>query len=342
MVTAIERKRPLRSPLSALAGLAAVMARVPTETADELCSAMAISPSPGGFRSSLNNDGTPLQICIGLNRAGMPPAIRLIADPAAASRDGAEQVRSVERALGNVLASHAPQMAPLCHQVLDRILPPDLAARVALGNGGAWLAAALGGRGLALYATTKWGDPAARWTRALEWLEGILPDSAMAREALGRLSPHATPISAGVEGTTPSNSRAKLYWRLERAVGMRALRIPLLARPEMAEFLACAVADRRIAISSIVGSISFQLNSGDVSDVKLDLCGHCVDRPWPDWIDILGRCSVRFGLAEFPLAGLGPEPDAELAFIGFGLGSNLAPRLNVYLKPKGARRSSLS
>ena len=340
MVTAMEMKRPLRSPLSALAGLAADMARVPSDTADQLCSALAISSSANALRSSLNNDGSPLQICVGLNRSGMPPAIRLIADPAAASR-GAEQFRSLERALGNILVSHAPQMAPLCDQVLDRMLPPDPVTRAALGSGGAWLAATLGGQGMALYATTKWGNPAARWTRAQTWLEGILPNGAMAREALSRLAPHATLISAGVEGTTPSDARAKLYWRLERAVGMDALRIPLLARPEMAEFLGCAVEGRRIAISAIVGSISFRLHNGDISDVKLDLCGHCVDRTWPDWIDILGRCSARFGLADFPLAELGPEPEAELAFIGFGLGSNLTPRLNVYLKPTDAKRSRL-
>jgi hypothetical protein len=340
-VTAADSKRPLRSPLSAVAGLAANMARVPTEAVDQLCAAMAISLERRRWRSTLNNDGSPLQICVGLNRAGLSPAIRLIVDPAAGGFDSAEQFRSAEWALGNLLASHGPEMGPLCRSILDRMLPADPVTRAALGSGGAWLAADVRGRGMALYATAKWGDSATRWARVYEWLEFVLPDAGIARETLARLSSHAMPVSVGVEGAAPSDARAKLYWRLNGQVTLDALGIPLFARPEIAGFLACAVGDRRIPIAAIVGSISFHLDGGGVSDVKLDLCAHCVSRPWPDWIAVLHRCSARYGLAEFPFADLGQEPQAETAFVGFGLGSKLTPRLNVYLKQLDRQRSSL-
>ena len=340
-MTAADLKRPLPSSLSAFAGLAAVMAGAPAETADQLCAALAISPERCRWRSTLNNDGSPLQICVGLNRAGVSPTIRLIVDPAAAGRDSAEQFRSVQWALENLLASHGPEMRPLCRSVLDRMLPADAVARTALGNGGAWLAADLRGRGMALYATAKWGDPGTRWTRVREWLDIVLPDAAMPRETLARLSPHATPISVGVEGATPDDARAKVYWRLSRLVALDALGVPLFARPETAEFLTCVIGDRQIPIAAIVGSISFHLESGGISDVKLDLCGHCVRRPWPDWIAILRQCSARYGLAEFPFADLAQEREAETAFVGFGLSSNLTPRLNVYLKQLDRQRSRL-
>jgi hypothetical protein len=331
-VTAAGLKSPPPSSLSSFINLAAILARVPAETVDRLCRRMAISTERRQGRSTLNNDGSPLQICVGLGRAGTPPAIRLIADPAAAGHDTAERFRFMERALDNVLASHGPRMEPLCRSVLEQLLPSDSATRMALANGGAWLAADLRGQGLALYTTAKWGDPAVRWRRIRGWLDIVLPDATVAREVLIRLSPHAIPVSVGVEGASPRDARAKIYWRLGGSAGLDALGIPLLAAPEIAEFLSRAVGDRRIPIAAVVGSVSFHLANGALSDVKLDLCGHCVQRSWRDWSAILRQCSARYGLTEFPFAD--PGQAVETAFVGFGLGSNLTPRLNIYLKPK--------
>jgi hypothetical protein len=309
------------------------MARVPAEKVERLCAAIAISPERSGFRSTLNNDGSPLQICVGLNGAGVPPATRLIGDPAAADAGGADRIRSVQGALRNLLASHGPEMERPCRSLLDGMLPAGPAERTALGNGGAWLAGDLRGRGLALYATAKWGDPDHRWQRVQQWLDMNLQDAAIARETLARLSPHATPLSLGVEGATPRDARVKLYWRFNRAVSFDRLGIALLARPEIADFLANAIGDRRIPLAAIVASTSFGLESGELSDVKLDLCAHCVRRSWPDWIGVLHQCSARHGLARFPSADR-TQHEAEIAYVGFGLDSRLAPRLNVYLKQR--------
>ncbi len=339
-MTAADLQQSAGSPLSAFAGLAAVMAGVPACTVDRLCTAMAVSPERNGFRSTLNNDGSPLQICVGLHGAGTPPAIRLIGDPAAADSDSAERLRSVERAVGNVLVSHGPEMAPVCRSLLEHMLPADPVMRAALGNGGAWLAADLRGRGMALYTTAKWGDPGVRWKRVRQWLDATLADAAMARETFARLAPHAIPISVGVEGATPGDARIKLYWRFSGAVTLDTLGIGLLARPEIKEFLANVAGEARIPLAAIVASIGFRFASGDVSDVKLDLCGHCIRHTWPDWIDILRRCSARHGLAEFPSIDQ-TERGAEIAFVGFGLDAKRASRLNVYLKQPASERSSL-
>jgi hypothetical protein len=300
---------------------------------------MAISPERSRYRSTLNNDGSPLQICVGLSGAGVPPAIRLIGDPAAADAGGPERIRSVQGALRNLLASHGPEIEPPCRSLLDGMLPAAAAERTALGNGGAWLAGDLRGRGLALYATAKWGDPDQRWQRVRRSLDMILQDAAIARETLARLSPHASPLSLGIEGATLRDARVKLYWRFDRAIKFDRLGIGLLARPEMSAFLANAIGDRRIPLAAIVASTSFGLESGDLSDVKLDLCAHCVRRSWPDWIEVLRQCSARHGLAEFPSADR-TQQEAEMAFVGFGLDSRRAPRLNVYLKQR-TREGSL-
>ena len=154
-------------------------------------------------------------------------------------------------------------MAPPCRSLLDRMLPADPAARAALGNGGAWLAADLQGRGMALYTTAKWGSPAGRWQRICAWLDIALPNAATAREIVARLAPHAAPVSVGLEGASPGDARVKLYWRFSEVVALDTLGIALLARWEFGEFLTIVAGQARIPLSAIVASLSFSLASGE-------------------------------------------------------------------------------
>jgi hypothetical protein len=320
--------------------MAAALAGVAPATTEQLGAAMLVAQPRGGWRSTLNNDGSPLQLSIGLGKAGARPAVRLIADPAAAGIDSGQRFQFVETALFDLLNSHGRDMRFLCHSVVEQILPVDADTRAALNNGGAWLAADLSGKGLALYATTRWGQAAHRWARARAWLDATLPAHTAGREALRRLSTRTALVSAGVEGTSSANARAKLYWRLNGRASLSELGLPLLRRSELTDFLTYAIEDRRISPAAIVGSTSFRLADGAVSDVKLDICCHCVQRPWRDWMQILRRCSARFGLADFPLADHVSEKDAELAFIGLGIDADFNVRLNVYLKATTDGRAS--
>ena len=104
-------------------------------------------------------------------------------------------------------------MAHLCTSVLEHMAPSGRGIPYLRDGGDAWLAAGLGGRGVAIYATTRWGDPASRWTRALAWLADISPAAAQAAAALADLAEHSMLISVGVEGTSADDARAKFYWR---------------------------------------------------------------------------------------------------------------------------------
>jgi hypothetical protein len=314
--------------------MAADLAGVTPASTERLGAAMLVAQPRGGWRSTLNNDGSPLQLSVGLGKAGARPAIRLIADPAAAGVDSGQRFQFVETALFELLNSHGSDMRTVCNSVVEQILPVDPDTRAALQNGGAWLAADLSGKGLALYATTRWGQAAHRWRRAQAWLDAILPAHTASREALRRLSAHTALVSAGVEGTSSPKARAKLYWRLGGTAALSELGLPLLRRSELADFLIYAIEDRRISPAAIVGSTSFRLADGAVSDVKLDICCHCVQRPWRDWMQVLRRCCVLFGLADFPLADGVSEKGAELAFIGLGIDADFDVRLNVYLKAR--------
>lgn len=320
------------SSLSALIELAASLAGSPPHAAEQLAEMLLATSHDGSSHSTLNNDGSPLQVSISLSGRGAPPAVRLIADPAAEAEDGDKRWQRAGGALSAVLASHAPDLESLCRSVIKYALPVERAARAALPSAGIWLAANLSGQGMALYATAKWGDNDQRWMRTRRWLDDILPPDTAAHEVLDGLASRSVLVSVGVEGVTPDNARAKLYWRLDGTVALRDLGLPLFATAAFAEFLSDVVGDRRIPRNGIAGSIGFRVSSGGVSDVKLDVCGHCVRRTPADWTQLIDRTIARRALSRLPVECPTLLERAELALIGLGLDTEETQRLNVYLK----------
>jgi hypothetical protein len=318
--------------LSGLVELGARLAGSPLEETACLATMLLAGWGGGRWRSSLNNDGSPLQVSVSLSGSGARPAVRLIADPAAEAADGEQRWHRAGGALSAVLASYAPDLKPLCDSVIERNLPAEPAFRAALPSGAVWLAADLTGEGMALYATAKWGGGSQRWMRTRRWLDEILPTSSTAHEILDRLATRAVLISVGIEGATPNNARAKLYWRLDGTAALRDLDIPLFESAAISEFLSEVIEDRRIPRAGIVGSIGFRAASGSISDVKLDVCGHCVRRTPADWMQAIDRSIARFGLAPLPVECPTLLETAELAFIGLGLDAERTSRLNIYLK----------
>jgi hypothetical protein len=328
----IARDQKLEPSLTDLVGLGACFAGSPPEEAERLAITLLGGSEEGYWRSSLNNDGSPLQVSISLPGRDARPAVRVIADPAAEAADGQLRWHRASGVLSAVLASHAPDLEPLCKSVIERVLPAEPTARAALPGGAVWLAADLSGQGMALYATAKWGDGSQRWMRACRWLDEVLPASSAAHEILDRLASRSVLISVGVEGATPSNARAKLYWRLDGTTALYDLGLPLFDSAAISEFLSEVIEDRRIPRAGIVGSIGFRVATGSISDVKLDVCGHCVRRNPTDWMQVIERSIARHELARLPVECPTLLESTELAFIGFGLDAERTPRLNIYLK----------
>jgi hypothetical protein len=273
-----------------------------------------------------------LQVSVSLAGGGGRPTIRLVADPASNVVDGQKRWVQAGGILSLVMASHAPQLEVLCRSVIRYGLPAKRATVAALPSGAIWLAADLSGQGMALYATAKWGDRGDRWLRTRRWLDEVLPDASACGEILNRLAVRATLVSVGVEGVTPENARAKLYWRLDRAAALQDLGLPLLGSPEILEFLAATIEDRRIPYAAIVGSVGFRIADGNVCDVKLDVCCHCVRRTTTDWMRVVQNCIAHNNLAELSARCTALLETIELAFIGFGMDTKRKPRLNIYFK----------
>ncbi|EGF30482.1 hypothetical protein IMCC9480_1359 [Oxalobacteraceae bacterium IMCC9480] len=309
-----------------LALAARLTGRLPDELAHQADSMLGPSAAHAGpWRSTLNNDGSPLQLCIGLS-AGTAPVVRLLADPAAKTRDIRQREQELGQAVHTVLERQAPGMRASCASLLATMLPADTQARAALPTGGAWLATNLSGPGMALYVSTKWGDPSARWRRAQHWLGRAVPSP---------LVRHAHLVSAGIEGSSAANARAKLYWRLGTKAALADLGLSLASTTEVRDFLGLVIGERHITRNAIVGSIGMDLASAaredTPGDLKLDVCAHCVPRSRDEWLPIIDACCRRFGLT--PATEItGMDGRTELAFLGFGLDQAGRARLNIYLK----------
>lgn len=306
------------------------IAPAPAEQVAPLARTMLAHGEPSGGRSSLNNDGTPLQICVSVG--GARRTCRLIADPAATVGDADARFARGEAALGALLDARGPALRGLCEHILAATLPPP-GERAALPSGLLWLAADLAGPGLAVYTTARWGDEAGRWTRALAWLDEVLPDSRAARGRLEPLRTLARPVAHAIEGADPARARAKLYFRTVAPEPMVRLGLDLLHDAWVVEFLELLIGDAAIRAETIVYSLGFTIGDGALCDIKLDVCAHCTPRSPPAWTALLGEWTERSGAAAFGVDRALLSGAAEVAFVGAGVRSDGELRTNLYLKP---------
>ncbi|HEX7695290.1 MAG TPA: hypothetical protein VF409_12415 [Sphingomonas sp.] len=320
-------------PLAGFIRSAALLSGSAEERIDGLCTRMDIPRDPVDWRSTLNNDGSPIQICLGCRPGKAGPNVRLIADPHRVGPDAASRRRQSQDALARLAGRLAPDMADLCTSVLRHMAPSGCGIPYLRDGGDAWLAAGIEGRGVAIYATARWGDPASRWARALAWLADLSPAATQAAATLAKLAEHSILISVGVEGSCADDARAKFYWRPKGSAPLSGLGVALLTHEAFPAFLSDATEGMATAVTAIVGSVGVSVATGALADVKLDLCGHCVPRSRIDWAQRIERLASRHGLTAPPFMALEPDAPIEIAFVGLGIDRDLRPRLNIYLKP---------
>lgn len=282
-------------------------------------------------RSSLNNDGTPLQLCISVG-AGRR-ACRLIGDPASAVEDPADRLARGRAALDDLLATRGPGLGAACARTLAMLPAGD--ALAALRHGALWLAAEVTGPGLALYTTAGWGRDDERWQRALAWLDDVLPDPRAARDAALRVRPLTRLVACAIEGDAPARARAKLYLRPRTPLPLARMGIDLLCDPRVAELLAPLCGDAAIRADTLVYALGFSLGDGALSDAKLDVCAHCTPRPPAAWTALLAWWTDRQAHRGFEVDAALAAGTAEVAFVGLGVRVDGELRTNLYLKPPG-------
>src|SRR5690348_1095371 len=105
-----EDEEDVVAPLSGLVELGARLAGAPLREVNRLTATLLAAPRGAHFRSTLNNDGSPLQVSVSYPTRGDRPAVRLIADPGAAVADVERRWYRAGRAVSAVLTSHAPEL----------------------------------------------------------------------------------------------------------------------------------------------------------------------------------------------------------------------------------------
>jgi len=324
------------STVDSLLDLAASVTGVPRDVVVRLGETLIAEPpdgsGPRGGRSGLNYDQSPIQLCFSSGPEGLH--CRLLADPALELADPVQRLDASYAAMTRTVElTSSPAMRPFCDRTLQLHLPDHAIGPDDYPDGILWIAAGVDTPGMAMYVDARRGGDELAWPRLRNWFAALLPDMSEADRALDVLRGRARLMCLGVEGAAPSNARAKLYWRLGSASPLSAIGIDRFRDPRFQRFLEIVMRERRIRLTGVVPSAGFKIDSGALSDVKLDVCAcpGCLDWPAHDWSAIVSALGAEFGFASLPVAEW--LAFGEMAFIGFGLDGRGGPRLNIYLKP---------
>jgi hypothetical protein len=287
-------------------------------------------------KSSLNNDGSPLQLCMTSLSRGC--SARLIGDPGCFVPTIGERIeRSRDAVLRLGAASGYASFDVVANHVL-RMIVPENSAQVAESSAGImWLASAMRERSAAAYINAKWGSAAADWVRARFCLQSILPHAGDAEHFIQQLEPKARLASVGVETTSSQDMRLKVYWRLATPTLLSTLDIPLLHHPVLHRFIATVVSEQRMSLTGLVFSAGFLLSTGELEDVKVDLCAHCLPKPLNRWLALVDEVTEQNGLSTMALRTCRGGSRLDPVFLGLGVNRSNQARMNFYLKSSDAQ-----
>lgn len=279
--------------------------------------------------SVLNANGSPVELCITATADGL--RVRGIGDPAFHRSSPAERYESSRQILESLPElRRSGELHALCARTIACNVPPDLLADYR--NGVMWLASAVGGEGMALYVDAHPPGRAVAWARARQWLASILGNPAEMLAAAETLSRHAGLCSIGLEAASPADARAKLHVRLAHTARFEDLGVELLRDERVRAFVLRAAGPREFPLSGVVIGVGASVRSGAIRDAKIDLAGTYLELSPSAWTALAEWCADTFGIREVPMASLLADGRLDVAFIGLGLDTGGAYRLNVYLK----------
>jgi hypothetical protein len=304
---------------------------------------LALGDATEGVRpgaSCLNNDGVPLQLCLSTDHRGT--VLRVIGDPGAGLDEPERRHQCARETLCRCLEAHGLRaLSRLAETTYDMVIPSNAEGRSAYRQGFVWIAMSPDQSGVAAYFEMAPHGREQGWDVTRKWLDSTLSSSRKADQAIAGLRELCSVASVGFEGSAPQNVRAKVYFRLTRPQSLDVLGLELLKTVEMRDFLGIAMGEYGVDCQGLVMSIGFNVATGDLVDIKVDLCGHCLSYDPAGWLDVLQRLSRRFGLSLPSLDAALTSHDCAVAFVGLGLDTARKPRLNVYLKNGQARRTPL-
>jgi hypothetical protein len=302
-------------------------------TVSMLLGADSRSPFITPCSSTLNNDGSPLQLCVSVS--SRTSSVRFIADPAYSATTHSQRLERSQGAIARLCSATSAPIAEVSNQILRGILP-DTESQSARTSGILWTASSVQRQGAAIYVNARWNSAEDDWERVLSTVSSILPQARDARNLLCELRKCARIASVGIESDTSGEIRIKTYWRFSVPVPFRSSGIALLHHPAFAAFLQSVLSNRETPLSALVCSAGFLLSSGELEDIKIDLCAHCVPFKLQEWLTLADDLTTENSLQPFSLSNVLLRGRAEVAFLGFGITRSEKRRLNLYLKPPHA------
>jgi len=287
---------------------------------------------PRRGRSGLNNDGSPIELC--LSSFADACRVRLVADPASSEDDAVtRRDRSLHALRALLERTGSLELAPLCEATLLALVPDDdRTIRDVYTEGVLWLGAGLGMPGVAMYVDATKGELDERWQRVESWAGSLLADAGPARAAIASLAAHGDVMSVGIEGTSASTARAKIFWRLTRPLHFAELGTPF-AEPPFARFFAVVAGERDLPLQSLVVSTSFLVATGAQFDAKLDICAHCLGLDEEQWVALVSELTAAFSLAPIDVRAALSGGRTTPAFLGLNRNGLGQFRLDLFLKP---------
>jgi hypothetical protein len=286
-------------------------------------------PDWDSFKSGLNNDGSPLQICIS---AGPTTTVaHLIADPGSEAPSPAGHHARGLACLHSVMScqSDGPGRETVARCVAMN-LPTHPADELAVGT--IWLGLPIQGPGLTVYLNAAWGGQDASWGRTSAWLHAEGVAAAVSDPTIARLRTVARPVSVGLDVLPNAAPRLKVYFRLTRSARLDEFGDPAWTSDAMLAFLKEIIRGQRIRMSGLVFCVEFTSNAAHVAGVKVDVCAHCLDYEAADWPPILARTARALGTRPLQTVAWSTGQDAEIAVIGVGCRIDGAVRCNLYFK----------
>jgi hypothetical protein len=281
--------------------------------------------------SCLNNDGSPLQLCI--TTSGKGASLRVIGDPGSFHTTIESRYQSSIKTLRHAInSSGSSDLKEIAEKTIEMLLPKHKDERNIYKQGFVWIGTSPQQAGIAFYLEMAPLSQEKGWNTVTTWLKEILPSANDAITIINKLKEHCVVASAGLEGSTLENSRAKIYFRMRETTDFQHLGIELFSSQEMKDFLSIATEKYKTDLNGLVMSVGFNLQTGAHADVKADLCGHCLRYTTSEWQSIINRLTSRFSITPVDTGIMLDSQEYQIAFIGFGLTLDLKPRLNIYLK----------
>lgn len=324
--TSVARYLPL---LHAAACVAKVDITLAETAACKLLGIEDKSPSMAAVHSELNWNGSPLQLLFSFRRQKIN--VRLLGDPGSYLNDPLARYQSGHAAVTSMLSfSGAASLSPLTQNLIHQLVPDDAQQLRLYSAGTMWLATGLSRAGIALYVAP--APTSDRWQKAHDWVTTAtrFPDEAL--RIIATLKDRCFLLGAGIEGQSPETARFKLYWRMCTPSPLSDFGIALLTEPALLSFLSDVMDDAPVSPDALNFSANFDVVSGKLVDVKVDVSLHTYTRDAA--LRLIARQADHFSLAH---AEIQEAMDAvcrhslDVGCIGLGIDTRREYRLNTYL-----------